>query len=347
MKRALTIGLLLFASTAARSGAATVQEMISKALALHDAKRYEEAIALYREALVLEPTNETAAYELVFSLFAGGRLEECAASAERALKWGKRYRAELFSQQASCFDDLGKVDEALRVCGIGLEEFPRDSNLALNCALARLRRRDLPAARELLKVSLAGRPLHASSHFYLAYAFAEDGYQVPALLAALRYLSLEPLGQRAKQAAATARYLLDAGVTRTSPTNIEIALDTEAPKDEGDFTVEATMLAVVSAAGLDEKAAKLPESRRVADQISSFLSFLSERSGEGAAKSFAGETYVPFLVSIERAKLSEAFGYFAFGALELDGAGEWTTAHRDESTKLRLFLEEHDRRSNP
>jgi tetratricopeptide (TPR) repeat protein len=347
MRRTLTIGLLLFASTSAQSGAATVQEMISKAVALHDAKRYEEAVALYRDVLLLEPANETAAYELVFSLFAGGRLEECAASAETALTWGKRYRPELFSQQASCFDDLGKVDEALRVCGIGLAEFPRDSNLAFNCALARLRRRELPAARELLKTSLAGRPLHASSHFYLAYSLAEDGYQVPALLAALRYLSLEPQGVRAKQAAASARHLLDAGVTRTSPTNIEIALDTEAPKDEGDFSVESTMLAVLSAARLDEKAAKQPASRQVADQIGTFLSFLSERSAEGRARSFASETYVPFLVAIERAKLSEAFGYFVFGSLELDGAAEWTTRHRDEMTRLGLFLEEYGRQSNP
>ncbi len=340
MTRAVRTIFLLLLFTPALGAAVDFQAMIAKGTALHDQGRYEEAIAIYREVLRQDPENGVALYELDLSLLNSGAFEECVKVGESGLKLAPSFRPRFYLNEGNCLDRAGKAEEAVKVYSRGLAEFPADSPLAFNCAVTQFHLHRLKEARDLLKISLAGRPGHASSHLLLAQVYEAGGYRVPALLAALRFLSLEPASERSEVGARLAREALDRGVTRDPETKaVKVTIDTGAPKDEGDFSALAMQLAIVSGGRFAGDGAKRSEIEQLAGQVGALLSLLDRAPASARSLSFAEATYIPFLVSIRRANLAVPFAYLAFSSLGLPGTVEWTDHHPQEAKRLLEFLQ--------
>jgi len=340
MKRAMQTAILLLLLTPTLAAAVDFQEMIAKGTALHDQGRYEEAIAIYREVLRQDPENGVALYELDLSLAKSGAFEECIKVGEQGLKLAPVFREHFYITEGNCLDQAGKAEEAVKLYTRGLAEFPTDSPLAFNCAITQFHLHRLKEARDLLKISLAGRPGHASSHLLLAQVYEAGGYQVPALLAALRFLSLEPSSERSEVGARLAREAFDRGVTRDPETKaVKVTLDADAPKDEGDFSTLAMQLAIVSGGRFAGDGAKRSEIEQLAGQLGALLSYLDRAPVSPKTPSFAEATYIPFLASIQRANLAAPFAYLAFSSLELPGTTEWADHHPQEMEKLVGFLQ--------
>jgi predicted TPR repeat methyltransferase len=320
------------------AAAADVKDLIRQGTALHDQGRYAEAIAAYREVLKQDPKNVTALYELAFSLGESGALDECVATAERGLKLTKELRAAFHTLEGNCLDTAGKTAKAVKAYARGLEESPGNPGVAFNWGLAEIRLGHLGEARRLLKISIQARPDHASSHFYLAQVFAKSGYDVPALLAALRFLSLESTGPRAVEAARLARQALNLGVSKKSEKEISIQLNPQAPTDEGNFFTASTMLGLASAANFSGEGPKKSEIEQLAEQVSLFVAFVGEAPAEPGKGSFAASTYFPFLAAIRQADVATPFAYRAFSSLELPGTREWVEGHKEEMQKLHDLL---------
>lgn len=332
-----TLLLLLLLPVAAE--AADVKDLIRQGTVLHDQGHYTEAIALYRDALRQDPGNEEAMYELAFSLSASGDLAGCSGSAEAALKAAKKLRAPLYALQAACLDDAGEAAKAVEVYTRGSAEFPTDPGLAFNFAVTQLRLGRAAEAKDLAKTAIAGRPNHASAHFLLAKAYAVAGYDIPALITALRFLAMEPVGDRAKEMATLARSLLAVGVKRDSETHVSVTVDAHAPVDEGDFSTEAMMLPLLAALRYTVEWEKRPESEQLAEEIRQLLGLLAEDRSKPEPTSFVKARFVPFLAAIDQAGLAVPFAYSALQTLDLAGGKEWVAAHQAEMDKLAALLE--------
>jgi len=336
VKRTALLVLLLVPAAVA---AADVRELINKGTVLHDQGRYQEAIAVYREILRQDPENEMALYELTFSLFSAGATEECIKTADQGLKSGRQFRAQFYTMQANCLDTAGATAKAVDVYQRGLSEFPEDPGLAFNLAVTQFRLGRVTEAKDLFKVAIAGRPNHASAHFLLAKVYSAAGYNVPALFAALRFVAFEPVGERAKEAADLARKLLGLGVTRDSDKAVTITIDSHAPTDEGDFSLETMMLSMLGAARFTEEGKKKSESEQLAEQINGLLAFLDEGVTKPGPTSFVKARYAPFLTAVYRAGLARPFAYHAFQSLGLEGGNEWTDTHKEEMERLKALLQ--------
>jgi Tfp pilus assembly protein PilF len=341
---ALVFLLMLIALAPRASFAEDLEAMVARGIDLHDEGKYDEAIAIYREVLRQDPKNDHALYEMAFSFSTSKNLGECVRTAEMGVRTARHYRPEFFNLQGICLDYSGDPTAAVKTFNRGLKEFRRHPELSFSLAITEMKMGDLERARDHLKTSIEGRPRHASSHYHLSQVYAESGYDIPALLAALRFLSIEPHGGRAARAAGHVRDQIGLGISIGPDNSVNLAIDANAigrmaRKDEGDFTRIPLLLGVASAVQHMKRGPGQTEIDRLAGQLEAFLSVLNDYAPWGKARAFANRTYVPFLASIAKAELSVPFAYRALGSLELPGCADWISAHADEMKRLEAFLE--------
>jgi tetratricopeptide (TPR) repeat protein len=314
-----------------------ILETIRRGIALHDAAKFDEAIAAYREALRLQPNHPMALYELAMTLSASGRPAECVSVGEQALKSAKEHRLELYTVTGNCLDEAGNPKKAVKIYKKGLKEFPNDAYLAFNFAVTEFGQQRYGKARQLIETAITERPGHASSYRLLAHVFNKEGSPIRALLSALRFLAIEPVGARAREMAGLAYGLFNRGVEKKSENEISITVDT-ATMGEGPFSSIATFVGLLSASRFLENNSGKPESAKVAMQLESLLKILDESPELVRPGSFDNDRLVLPLVAILRAGHQEAFAYQAFSTLELEGAQEWMDAHPPELAALAAML---------
>lgn len=290
---------------------------------------------------VNRPAAAQEGYELAQTLAAAGRYDECAEAAESALKRNAPRRLELFALGASCHVRAGELHDAAALLRKGRKEFPEDSELAYDAAEVEVRLRDLGAARELLKIAIAGRPRHAGSHFLLGRAYRGDDYVVPSVIATLRGLSLEPEGEQAREAAQRVADFLLSGASRGAEGEVEVQVNPNRPKDEGDFAAVELLLALSAATHLVGHEPLKPEIGTLVEQLGQLLAVLTEAPQAKGKPSFVAQTYVPVFAKLTRAGLTEPFGYLAFSSLGLAGTDQWLKDHPEKVDQLKVWLAAH------
>lgn len=319
--------LLTMAPLAAQE--ATSQERFQFALALHDAGKYDEAIAIYRELLAQSPDNETVKYELTFSTFAKGDFDGTIRLAtEGAAKRGPS-QVHYLELLGNAYDSQHRTREAIDAYKRGIKIDPKYPRIHFNLGIAYSGQNKFRDAREELERAIELDPNYASPQLAIADVYRLDGYRVPAILAYGRFLAMEPTGARAAKAANHLQGLLNLGVEQKEKGNINITIDPASKKDLGDFGPLEMMAAIASASSsLPEKAA-LTEFDREADKLANFLTMFSESSAE-LKRGFIRDTYAPFYTALVKDEHVSTFAHVALVPLNLAGTEEWMTAHRDE-----------------
>lgn len=340
------LGLLTFlcasVAAAATTPAGDAKALIAEGVRLHDAGKYDEAIEKYRAALAVEPGNLEAIYEIGFAYFASGDYQRCLDELEPFLERSGRYKPLYYASLGNCSDMAGKPKKAMRWYEKGLGEFPNDAVLAFNAGVTQMKLEEWGEARRLLKLAISSNPLHRSAHLNLSLAFAAGGYRIPAILALLRFLSLETEGPRAEEAAGRLLALLGAGVTKTGESEYTIQFDADLPKDEGDYAaaelVRSLGGAVVETIEWDGKA----EGDKIFYRLDSLLASIDE--DKGGKKDFARETYLPFVHELREAGLFEAFAYRFLAPVGPPDMKEWLDRNPTKLALLDGFLASQARR---
>ena len=320
MKRSLLFLVLLAVPAFAEDPSPRIREGIR----LHDAGRYAEAIAVYKEVLAKEPSNAFAAYELAYTYMSVGDAANCVATVEPLLGKAGDLQSGAYLTYGSCLDMSGEPEKAVAAFRKGLEIAPGDPLLGYNLALTLVSRNELDEARELLKAGIRKDAGHRSSHYLLAKVFEAQQFRVPALLSYLRFLALEPATERSKDAAAHVRTLLAAGVTKTKE-GANIAIATESRTEEGDYQPGEFGLALAASSMTLEINARKSEFERWQGAVSAALAILTE--GE-RGNDFTAEVNLPFFANLIEQKQVDAFVYTALQPLNLSGADAWAKKNK-------------------
>jgi tetratricopeptide (TPR) repeat protein len=285
------------------------------------------------------PGNGRALYELAYSQYSKRDLPAALESAQKAALAGKPERM-LPVMLGTIYDDMGKSNEAIAAYRKGLESDPDFFLLYYNLGTTyeRLGQRDL--ARAAYENAVALRPRHASSHLGLARVYKAQGYRVPAILAAVRFLQLEPASPRSAGPVQWIDELFRLGVEVKDESHTNITVDPDAPKDEGDFTVVNVMVPIfqVSQKTIVEQGGKL-EGPPEMDRLASFLALVGENQDTDYGRGFAAEYYVPFVRETVHRKVSAALAASALRGAKSDGIDAWITAHRTDMTELATLSE--------
>lgn len=314
---------------------AGAEEKIAEGVALHDQGDFDGAIAKYREVLASDPGNTVALYEISYAQLAKGDYTGCIKTAESALKKAKEFRAPIFVTLGSCWDLAGKPKKAVKLLEKGLRESPRDAGLLFNLAVVQVNSGKTAEARVTFERTLAEAPRHRTANLALGQLYQAEGKRVAAVLAYLRFLSLERDTERAKAAASAVRELLLAAVKDEGGGNITLLFS---PPKEGDELAKFDfMMGLAAAVQHTEEQLEKSEAERLVDVVTGTLAMVSE-AGTDSAKCFPCRAQLPFLLEMKQADHLEAFAHLAFASLELAGSAEWLAANGAKVEAVKQWL---------
>lgn len=311
--------------------------LITEGVALHEQGKFDEAIRLYRLVLEENPDNVDALWEWSLSLSAQGDHVGSLGVCRRGARYRSPALGGFYGMMANCLDDLGRQKDALKVYEAGLKILPVDQDrqramLCFNMAVTLVRLDKPEKARDSLKRAVVLNPSHPGSHLLLARLYQSGGYRIPALLAAARFLSLEPATQRSGQARQIFLAMLQQGVSSGEDgSKINILVNDKAKKDEGDFTVLEVGLQMAMALQFSSEVEKAGKSqvRKVVDCFDRFLAMLAGGRLD-KEPGFVSLYYVPYFSELQKQGFAEAFTYSIFSGAGNEEVDAWL---RDNAAK--------------
>lgn len=287
--------------------------LINEGVKLHDSKKYSEAVAKYEQVLAENPDNTVAIYELAMSHFTMGNKVKAMETAHRGSKYKSDELALFYGVMANVVDDVGKPLEAekiyrdaIKILGDDKENFPHLSELHYNLAVTYVRQKKYTEARPELKKAVEFNHKYPSPHFLIALVYNGTKYKIPAMVSAARLISLEFNSARTKQAADIISGILKAPQKDSKTGNINLFMDLNAPKDEGDFGMYDLMLGTLMIANEKEDKGK-SENELFAEALDSLFAMITEDKKLKAT--FIGKNYVPFLADMKKQNHTKPFAY--------------------------------------
>lgn len=335
LRRALLLGAL---AALPRLGAAQtvpeVRALVREGTALHDAGRYDEAVAKYQQALKLEPGSALATYELAMTYHRMGRNDDAARLCQELLANPKEALAEVYVTYGNVLDDQKKPKDAIRIYQQGLKQFPDEEMLYFNLGIAQSGQGRRDEAISSLQRAVRLRPQHASAHLYLGLLTAESGNRVPAILELARFLALEPQGKRASAYLPRFEKLMQAGAEQTGENSVTLSVSRQTldaakkGKGEDNFGSADMLLAMMAALDFDEKNKDKTPTARMAEKLDDLIGNLGEKSSH---RGFAWDYYVPYYLEMKRKDFVPAFTYVIRAArTDQPDVQQWLDAHTAE-----------------
>ncbi|SEP42179.1 tetratricopeptide repeat protein [Mucilaginibacter sp. OK283] len=200
--------------------------LVKEGIALHNAGKYDEAIAKYNEALKIDPDYSSAYYELAYTLFSTGKGNDAIAYLEKTLKLDPKL-AGAYDMLGSIYDDDKQPDKAIEYYKKGIEANPKYQRLYYNLSVAYLRQKKYAESENYAVEAIKLDPKHASSQRAYAMATFNENKRGVSLLAWCSFLLLEPQTKRSAEAYRYVQYIINYGVKQTGEKNVTINISTD------------------------------------------------------------------------------------------------------------------------
>lgn len=314
------------------------KQVINEGIKLHDQKQYDEAIKRYEQVLKENPNNDEALYEMALSYYNKNDALKAAETAYKLIQYKSNLGVLGYGLIANVLDDAGKPKEAVEIYQKAIKQLEDEaefqshlSSLYYNLGITYYRQKLYKEAREASKKSVQLNFAYPSPNYILAVIYQGTKYKVPALLAAARLISLELNSARAKQSSAIFLDILNGAKKDEKTGNINIFLDMNAPKDEGDFGMYDLILGTLTTVR-DEKDKNKSEIEIFADAVDTVISLLEE--DKKLSSTFIGKTYVPFMVDMKKQGFSKSFAYLVLQQSGNKDALKWLVENEQQNIKF-------------
>jgi tetratricopeptide (TPR) repeat protein len=311
-------------------------QTVREGVTLHDKGDYDGAIRKYEEVLAENPANTLALYEMAYSYSAKKDYKKSNEVAYRGAQYKSEELPGFYLLIGNNLDILGETQKAIDVYKKGIKLNPEVALFHFNLAIAYKNANKLDDAKKSLKTALVHNPQHPGSHLVLASILFNTGYRTPSLFAAARFLTLEPSTERSAPALKILTDVLRGGAAPgKNPNEINISLDMNAKKDEGDFTSIDLVLGLSGALGMSEKNKDKTQAQLLVEQMDTFLAILGEQTAKKNQSTFVFQYYVPYFVEMKQRGHVEAFVYHALQSSGMPGVKDWINAN---SGRVMQFL---------
>ncbi len=313
-----------------KEATAQQQKLINEGIRLHDEKLYDEAIAKYQEVLKENPDCDIAMYELALTYSYKKDHKKTIEIGYKLIQYKSKIAIAGYGIIANTLDDQGEPKKAIEIYQDAIKQLKNDaeydehvSSLYYNLGVTFAQQKLYKDSKEALKEAVNYNYNYNSPHYLISEVFFTMKYKVPALLAASRLLSLEINTPRSKRAGLIFQDVIAGGVSKGDNGNINIALDLDSPKDEGDFSGLSVIIGLLGAASdtSEENKNKSVEEKFV-DQIESFISFLASDLKK-TKSTFVGKKYIPYMLEMKQRGYVKPFAYLILQQNGNENAEKW------------------------
>ena len=316
--------------------------LIHEGIALHDEKKYDEAIAKYQAVLLENPDCTAAMYEMAYSISEKGQDEKAIELANIGSKYICDELPIFYVLMANIVDSHYKqpaaaikiYKEGLKLLNGNTQFASYRSSLNFNLGVTYFQQKQYSDAKASFKASVEDNRKYPSPSYLLSEVYRGMGYKIPAIFAASRFISLEYTSERSRQAAATITELLKAPRKDPKTGKVQIDLSLNSPKDEGDFNVLDLLLSITMVATDKEKDKNMTENERFISSLRTIFAMASE--DKKLRSTFVGKQYIPFFIEMEKNGFIEVFGNLT---LFLSGNTEARDWLRENDAQLKSFVE--------
>ena len=314
-------------------------QTIREGVTLHDEKKYAAAAEKYQQVIAENPDCTHAIYELSMTFYSMGEKTKAMETAYRGSKYISEELPLFYLTMANVIDDAGQPDAAVKIYRDAIKMLDGDKSMTrhlstvyYNLGFTLTRQKKYTEARAELKKAVEYNPKYASPHYLLSIVYNGTKYKIPAFLAAARFISLEFNTGRTRAAATIVRDLLKPASKDEKTGSINIFLDLNAPKDEGDFAMFELFLGTLTTMK-DEKDEKKSEEEMFASGVSTLIALVEEN--KDVKSTFVGKTYVPYLSEMKKKGFADVLAYIILFHTGSEGAKTWLGANE---AKLKEFI---------
>ncbi len=344
MKTYTLLAVLVFFYGTGFAQSDQAKRLVTEGVEMHDQGSFDKAIAKYDSALAENNDFLDALYEKSFTLFKLNKLEECIAISKQLIK---NYPAApmlkgVYVQYGSALDILGKPEDALKVYNTGLKKFPGYFLLNFNKAMTYASLQETDKAYECLQESLTANPFHSSSYFRTAELLKSTN-KIPAMLAGILHLVLEPQSDRSAITFKDLQLLMNGNVKRNG-NNTTINLDPSmlgksGSKQPDNFAMQEMLFTLSSAVDKDSVMNSI-----VKTDIEKFdlrLQLLINSLQENG-KGFFSERYVPLFKKILANNYTMMVSRLVFMNTNDERNAVWFKVNTDKTNEFYTWLQAYD-----
>lgn len=173
------------------------QTIINKGIALHDEKKYDEAILEFKKINKNDSNYVLAAIELVNTYIESSKDSLALELCNSLLEFPSSYLPSVIAYKANALDNLKRSDEAIKTYEQGMVKYPLNYSFYYEMGVLKLRQEKYKEAQDWFIKSIKVNPYHANTHFQLGYVEAKQGKMITAMLAWQFYLILNNNSDRA------------------------------------------------------------------------------------------------------------------------------------------------------
>ena len=331
MKYTIIISLLFVVLNA--QSQSSLNELVEQGIEYHDAGNYEDAINVYKEALVLDPKSLLVHYEISLSYFKMNNCEKAIEHSKVVVKANKDHLIPAYLVQGSCLDLLGKTRQSIKLFEKGIKKLGDDYLLHYNLGLNYFKLKDYKKTEIYAINAIKANANHSSSHFLLGYANYFQNKTVESLLPVYYFLMLEPETKRSQEGYALLKDVFGGNVTEDpdKPNTINISIPSSGLDSE--FAAAEMLIPLLESSKLREDNKDKTEDEMFIENTTSVFKVLGESKNE--ARSFYSEFYVPFFYNLATSEHINAFCNYIIQNSSKD-AQSWIA---ENNTKLNAFVE--------
>jgi tetratricopeptide (TPR) repeat protein len=323
-KSILTLLLLFCSLTIFAQENQAAMALLKEGTALHDARKYDEAIAKYDAALKIDPNNSIVLYEKAFTLYASGKADGALAILEKLVTTDKSART--YALLGNIYDERKDFDKAVSNYTKGVAVAPKDGNLWYNLSVSYFIQKKYAQAEAAAVEAIKINPRHASSQRAYAMATYNEGKHINSILAWCNFLIMEPQTQRSVEALTYVKHILYFNVKGNSMTMGGNDESTKAQQI-------AIALSVTGGLAIAQKAASNNGTSITSlDSLTIPLQFIFKLSAEKkdpANSVFFNKYYADFFGALANTEYTNAFYRYITLSIFKDANVAWLKEHQD------------------
>jgi tetratricopeptide (TPR) repeat protein len=177
-----------------------MDELLKKGRVEKQKGNFNEAIAIFQQALKIDKEDAVANYELANSYYSNKEYEKALKFSQKVINKNKKYLLAAYLLSGSCLTDMGNLAEANKVFETAARKYTHHYLIQYNLGINNYNLKNYDKALKHAKKSVFIKPMHASSHLLLAALNEIKGNRVKAAMSYYFFLLLEPSTPRSVKA---------------------------------------------------------------------------------------------------------------------------------------------------